>query len=318
MDPIYGEIAALSTALCWAFGSTLFTLGGKRIGSANVNRGRLVVAAIFLSVMHLVLTGSPVPINASPDRWFWLGLSGIVGFIIGDGMLFEAFVIMGPRLSMLMMSLVPIMSAILAWIFLREPLDTLEIFAIAITVSGICWVVADKRNDGSPIKGKKLAIGILCGIGGALGQTVGLVLSKKGLSGGFPALSGNLIRVICAVLILWLITALSGRVKATLESYRDGKAFLALYGALAEELPHDCPRASDDRWHQIVGIQDQGQEFVVNPLRFGVSIPPPEKVNATETHFASAVPGLTFSRGWNRAWDSRRGRPSKASHQLSG
>ena len=228
MDPIYGEIAALSTALCWAFGSTLFTLGGKRIGSANVNRGRLVVAAIFLSVMHLVLTGSPVPINASPDRWFWLGLSGIVGFIIGDGMLFEAFVIMGPRLSMLMMSLVPIMSAILAWIFLREPLDTLEIFAIAITVSGICWVVADKRNDGSPIKGKKLAIGIICGIGGALGQTVGLVLSKKGLSGGFPALSGNLIRVICAVLILWLITALSGRVKATLESYRDGKAFLAL------------------------------------------------------------------------------------------
>lgn len=228
MDPIYGEIAALSTALCWAFGSTLFTLGGKRIGSANVNRGRLVVAAIFLSVMHLIITGNLVPFNASFDRWFWLGLSGIVGFIIGDGMLFEAFVIMGPRLSMLMMSLVPIMGAVLAWIFLREPLDGLEIAAIAITVSGICWVVADKRNESSPIRGKKLALGILCGIGGALGQTVGLVLSKKGLDGGFPALSGNLIRVICAMLILWLITALSGRVETTLKSYRDGKAFLAL------------------------------------------------------------------------------------------
>ncbi len=178
--------------------------------------------------MHLALTGSPMPISASPDRWFWLGLSGIVGFIIGDGMLFEAFVIMGPRLSMLMMSLAPIMSAILAWIFLREPLNGLEIAAIVITVSGICWVVADKRNDGTSIKGKKLAIGLLCGIGGALGQTVGLVLSKKGLEGGFPALSGNLIRVICAVLILWLITALSGRIKTTLKSYRDGKAFLAL------------------------------------------------------------------------------------------
>ncbi len=230
MTPFYGEMAALVTAVCWAFGSTLFTVGGSRIGSANVNRGRLVVAAVFLSMAHFALMGHFLPVSASPTRWFWLGLSGIVGFIIGDGMLFEAFVVMGPRLSMLLMSLVPIISAFLAWIFLHESLNVIEISAIVITVCGILWVVADKQRQSATVRGKRLALGIVLGIGGALGQTFGLVLSKKGLEGGFPALTGNLIRVLCAVLILWLITTVSGRFKRTINSFKDGKAVLALSG----------------------------------------------------------------------------------------
>jgi drug/metabolite transporter (DMT)-like permease len=228
LSPFIGEIAALTTALCWAFGSTFFTLSGSRIGSANVNRGRLIVAALFLSLAHLVITGTPIPYHASMARWFWLGLSGIVGFVIGDGMLFEAFVLMGPRLSMLLMSLVPIISAFLAWVFLGESLNILEMAAIATTVTGILWVVADKQTGSQSIKGKKLGWGIVCGIGGALGQTFGLVLSKKGLDGGFPALSGNIIRVLCAVVVIWAITLASGKGRAAIESFKDKKAFWAL------------------------------------------------------------------------------------------
>jgi drug/metabolite transporter (DMT)-like permease len=230
LTPFYGEMAALVTAVCWAFGSTLFTVGGSRIGSANVNRGRLIVAAVFLSLAHFVMMGHFLPVGAPPVRWFWLGLSGIVGFIIGDGMLFEAFVIVGPRVSMLLMSLVPIMSAFLAWVFLHESLNVIEISAVVITVCGILWVVADKQKQSATVKGKKLALGIALGIGGALGQTFGLVLSKKGLEGGFPALTGNLIRVLCAVLILWLITTLSGKFRGAVNSFKDGKAVLALSG----------------------------------------------------------------------------------------
>jgi len=226
----FGELAALTTAICWAFGSTLFTVSGSRIGSANVNRARLVLAALLLSVSHLVVNGNLLPAGAAPARWFWLGLSGVVGFIFGDGMLFEAFVLIGPRLSMLLMSLVPIMSALLAWIFLGETLRPIEITAIAITVGGIFWVVADKRKESEKNRPRRLVAGIAFGLGGALGQTLGLILSKKGLEGGFPALSGNVIRVVTAALILWLITAVSGKVSSTLKSYRDKKAFLTLSG----------------------------------------------------------------------------------------
>ena len=230
MSPVFGEMAALSTALCWAFGSTFFTLSGARIGSANVNRGRLVVAAVFLCIAHFIITGSFIPLNAAPERWFWLGLSGVVGFVIGDGMLFEAFVIIGPRLSMLLMSLVPIISALSAWIFFGESLKIIEIAAISVTIAGILWVVADKQKENATIHGKRLAAGITCGIGGALGQAYGLILSRRGLQGGFPALSGNIIRVLCAVVVLWLITLLSGKVQGTIRSFWDGKAFLALSG----------------------------------------------------------------------------------------
>jgi drug/metabolite transporter (DMT)-like permease len=226
----YGEMAALATAICWAFGSTLFTISGSRIGSANVNRGRLVVAAILLSVSHLSVTGKLVPIEAPPARWIWLGLSGIVGFIVGDGMLFEAFVLVGARLSMLLMSLVPIMSALLAWIFLGESLRPVEICAIAITVGGIAWVAADKHRESEAIHRRKLPAGIAFGLGGALGQTLGLVLSKKGLEGGFPALSGNVIRVVTAAVIMWLIAAAGRKIPETLRSYRDKRAFAALSG----------------------------------------------------------------------------------------
>ena len=223
-------MAALGTALCWAFGSTCFTLSGSRIGSANVNRGRLIVAAILLCTAHLIIMGNPVPINATPERWFWLGLSGIVGFVIGDGMLFEAFVLVGPRLSMLLMSLVPIISAFFAWIFLGESLNLIEIAAISTTIAGIFWVIADKHNASTHLNAKTLFLGIICGIGGALGQTFGLVLSKKGLEGGFPALSGNIIRVLCALIVIWIITLFSGKVKSAIKSFKDVKALSGLSG----------------------------------------------------------------------------------------
>jgi uncharacterized membrane protein len=134
LDPIYGEIAGIFTAICWAFTSSFFAMSGSIIGSVNVNRLRLAFAAGMLIITHYFYFNSFLPLDASPERWFWLGLSGLVGFVIGDAMLFEAFVIVGARISMLLMSLVPIMSALFAWLFLGEILTLFEIFVICVTV----------------------------------------------------------------------------------------------------------------------------------------------------------------------------------------
>lgn len=219
------------TATCWAFGSSFFTISGSIIGSVNVNRLRLAFAAVMLIIAHYISYGSLLPFNAAPERWFWLGTSGIVGFAIGDAMLFEAFVIVGARVSMLLMSLVPIMSAIFAYLFLGEYLSTVEIFAICVTVGGIGWVVADKNKDRSWVKGGRLLFGIAMGIGGALGQTFGLILSKKGLEGGYSTLSGNLIRVSCALVTIWLLTMIRGKVKSTLRNLGNKKALYPLLAA---------------------------------------------------------------------------------------
>jgi drug/metabolite transporter (DMT)-like permease len=66
------------------------------------------------------------------------------------------------------------------------------------------------------------------GIGGALGQTFGLILSKKGLEGGLPTLSGNFIRIICALAVIWLFTLFRGKISSTVQSLKNKRAFYAL------------------------------------------------------------------------------------------
>jgi drug/metabolite transporter (DMT)-like permease len=216
-----GELAALATSLSFSVGSTMFTAAGRRIGSINVNRTRLIIAALFLSIAHFFLLGTFLPFDAAPERWLWLGLSGVVGLVLGDIFLFQAFVLVGPRLSMLMMSLAPIIAALEAWVFLGETLTGGQIFGILLTLMGIGWVVME--GSGKSKNDRDYGRGILLGLGGAIGQATGLVLAKNGLGGEFSPISANLIRMIAAIVLLWGITFLQGQAKATIQALRNDK-----------------------------------------------------------------------------------------------
>ncbi len=227
-----GELAALATALAFSFGSTFLTLGGRRVGSINLNRTRLIMAIIFLSVAHWVILGTPLPLEAEPHRWLWLGLSGIVGLVLGDIFLFQAFVWIGPRLSMLMMSLAPIIATFFAWIFLGEQMTLGQVFGITVTLVGVAWVVLE-RNGAHKAANPDYARGILYGLGGAVGQAAGLVLAKNGLGGEFSPISANLIRMIAAAIVLWAVTVLQGQARQTIQALVDDHrgALYVLIGA---------------------------------------------------------------------------------------
>ena len=226
-----GEIAALGTSVLWSFTSVLFTLAGRRVGSVIVNRTRLVVAVFFIGLTHWILQGEIIPQDLNPKRVFWLGLSGVVGLVAGDASLFQAFVLIGPRLSMLMMALAPIISTLLAWIFLGEHLGPVDLFAILITVAGITWVVWESNVQLPKVERKNFVLGIILGVGGALGQAVGLITSKLGMEGGFPPLSATLLRMVTAMLFIWLLTIFQGKARSTLYALKDRKATLAIIGA---------------------------------------------------------------------------------------
>ena len=221
-----GEIAALATSFCWSFTSIQFTLAGQRIGSAVVNRARLVVAVLYLSLAHLLLQGELWPIHAEPFRWGWLGLSGTIGLVLGDSCLFQAFLLIGTRRAMLLMTLVPVISTLVAWGWLGETLHPVEMGAVLLTVSGIAWVVSERQPaQGPSVESKgQYALGLLLGLGGALGQALGLVTAKQGLVGDFPSLSATLMRMVVATGVIWLLTLARGQVGATWQALRDRKA----------------------------------------------------------------------------------------------
>ncbi len=217
-----GELAALATSLCFSFTSTFFTLAGRQVGSLVVNRLRLVVAVGLLVGVHWALLGSPLPVGAGGDRWFWLGVSGVIGLVLGDAFLFQAFVWIGPRLSMLLMSLAPVIAALLAWAFLAETLSPGQVLGVGLTVGGIGWValVRDQVRESGPAGRRDYMRGLLFGLGGATGQALGLVTARLGLGGDFSPLSGNLIRMLAALITLWAVTLLARQGRSTLDRLR--------------------------------------------------------------------------------------------------
>jgi drug/metabolite transporter (DMT)-like permease len=222
-----GELAALATALCWTASATFFTLGTRRVGAIVVNRVRLLLAAAFLVFSQWVVFGIPLPLDAGLDRWFWLGLSGVIGLAIGDAFLFQAYVWIGAQQTMLMMTAAPVISAALAWLAFGERLSLLQIVGIAMTIAGIVWVVA--KRDRSPLGAKPQdeRLGLLFGLGAATCQALGLVLAKQGLGSDLPPLSGNVIRMVTASAALWLVTLLQGQAGATVRRIVQNKAALA-------------------------------------------------------------------------------------------
>jgi drug/metabolite transporter (DMT)-like permease len=226
-----GELAALATSVLWSFTSIQFTMAGRRVGSSVVNRVRLVLALLYLSVAHLLLTGQVWPVGAEPYRWLWLSLSGIVGLVLGDASLFQAYVVIGPRRSQLVMTSAPLITTAVAWLWFGETLQPAQLGAMAITIGGIVWVVSERRPTGrrasfpGDANHRAYLTGLLLAFGGALGQAFGLLLARRGLEGDFSPLSATLIRMLVGMVVMWSAALIGGRVNTTLAALRDRRAF---------------------------------------------------------------------------------------------
>lgn len=185
MTPFTGEIFAFATVLCWTMGSQFFEAAGKRAGSAAVNMVRLVLAALFFCATLLVSRGQVLPMDFPAANWAWLGLSGFIGFTFGDMCLFRAFVEIGPRLSMLIMSLTAPVTALIGWGFLGEVYEPLQWLGIAVTISGVAMVILERSRPGAEVNGRRVKtvtiFGVLMAVLGMLGQAVGYIFSKVGM-----------------------------------------------------------------------------------------------------------------------------------------
>ncbi len=214
-----GELAALFTSLCWAVAAVGFTFSSQRVSSIVTNRVRVMIAFLALMVINAVLYGQPIPLQAGGARWFWLMLSGVVGLAVGDAFLFRAFEDVGPRIGLLLLSVAPVFSSIIAWVFFGETLTPIQITGIAVTLAGISWVVL-VRPAGGEQRAKNHVRGVGFGLLGALGQAGGLVLARPALSDDFSPFAATLIRMIAAVVILWGVAFFQKQVGETVDAVR--------------------------------------------------------------------------------------------------
>ncbi len=199
-----GEIASLLTSVLYTATAVVFTRAGRRVGSATVNLVRLGMALPALMILHLALAGSLFPASAGLARFAWLGASGLIGFALGDALLFEAYLLVGPRLTVLVYTLWPMFAALLAWLFLGQAMTGAKVCAMVATLGGIALVVSERGQSAAPqpARARHTTLGILLGSGAAAGQAAGFILAKVGMTGGFSPVSANLIRVVAGALAL--------------------------------------------------------------------------------------------------------------------
>lgn len=218
-----GVLAALSAALCWTVTAVAFESAGKKVGSISVNLIRLVFAFILLSIFNLFTRGMILPIDASGSTWIWLSISGIIGFVIGDLFLFQAYVEIGSRISMLLMSTVPPITAITGFLIMGERITPLGIIGMVTTIIGIALVILTKGSDDKKVKFSHPIKGLIYAFIGALGQAFGLVFSKFGM-GSYNPFAATQIRIIAAIIGFSIVISVTRNWGKLYIAFNDTKA----------------------------------------------------------------------------------------------
>lgn len=228
-----GEIAALLTAVFWTVTALSFEAASKKIGSLAVNLLRLIAGFAFLSVFAYFYRGMIFPVDAGLRTWLWLILSGLIGFVFGDLCLFQAFVVIGARISMLIMALAPPITALVSWIILGETLTLWNFIGMVVTITGIAIVVLTRDGEDAVngVRGRLKfnfpAWGLLLAFGGAVGQATGLVLSKLGMKDYDPFASSQ-IRVMAGIVGFSVIVTIMGQWRELSKATRLRKPMLQL------------------------------------------------------------------------------------------
>lgn len=175
-----GEIISVTVAISWTVCALFCEVATKRLGALPTNMMRMILSLIMLGGVMWWFTGVPYPSGADASTWLWLSLSGLVGYVLGDFCLLNAYALIGSRHTQLLTTLAPPAAALFSWMLMGQKMSALAIVGMFVTLVGIATAIGrpDKAKD-EPMQFSLR--GLLLGIGAGLGQGVGLVLSAKGL-----------------------------------------------------------------------------------------------------------------------------------------
>lgn len=193
-----GEIAAISTALCWAVAARLFRVLGQHFSVLSLNLWKGILSCLLLILITQLFLPS-VSINTSAIAW--LLLSGAIGIGIGDSCFFQALIKIGDSQSILVAeTLAPIFTALLAMVWIAEWLSPMQWLAIAVVLFSVDMVIKVQRNV--PMQLFDLS-GYAFAALAALCQAIGAVISRDVLTTyEIDAFNGSLVRLLGGLVIV--------------------------------------------------------------------------------------------------------------------
>lgn len=242
-----GEIIAIGVAFLWTLSAMFFENAGRRIGSLNLNLIKLLTAFIMLGTTLFCMSGHFIPVQANRAAWVWMILSGLVGFVFGDYFLFKSYIYIDARYSQLMMTLAPPISAISSYLLIGEQMQGLSIIGMLVCLTGIAISILKKGND-TPKHHQAFELklpwrGVLCAFLAAIGQGLGIVLSKQGMlayetvcqidNSFYISFAATQMRIIAGIVGFSLLIICSGGLRSFLNSFKNHKGIgIAVVGSI--------------------------------------------------------------------------------------
>jgi drug/metabolite transporter (DMT)-like permease len=197
---ILSGVAALGAATCWAFGGLIAVEPTRRIGPLAFNRLRMTLVTMVLSALMLATGGWRTLLDGHAMA---LLLSGVVGILLGDSLLFSALARLGPRRNAVLFATNAPMTVLLAWLLLGETLGVWQVVGCLIVTFGVTLAVMFGRGRsagvGSGTAGwdsvsGPLWIGVALALGAALCQAFGVLIAKPALVAGVDPVAASALR----------------------------------------------------------------------------------------------------------------------------
>jgi uncharacterized membrane protein len=142
-----------------------------------------------------------------PASLVMLSISGIIGIAIGDTLFFQALNTLGPRLTVIVGTLGPVVTVAMAVILLGERPSMLSWSGIFMVIAGVTWVVLESLPEDGSVKDKRS--GVKYALLATVCMSSGIIFAKLGLKEGSP-LQATFIRLAAGIAGLAILGAAKG------------------------------------------------------------------------------------------------------------
>lgn len=199
-----GILFSLIAAIAWAISSTISKFLTASIDIFFLNVFRLWGGAVIL-ILFTLLTGRLSVLFMTPkEQVFLIAIAGLIAISIGDTIYIKSLSLVDvSRAFPIAQCTFPVITMIIAIIFLKEPFSSINIAGGFLVVTGIYLVVVKGRNL---IKTSSMSVesdlkGVLLAFLAAATWTAGSVILKTAVIGVDPFIAAT-IRIPIAALVL--------------------------------------------------------------------------------------------------------------------
>jgi drug/metabolite transporter (DMT)-like permease len=180
-----------------------------------MNLVKCLIGIVYIGIV-LLITG----MEAIDGRTYLVLIgSGVLGIALGDSFFFKALVNLGPKLTVLLGTLGPVLTIIMAVALLHERPSGLEWVGAALTLAGVNYVLWEDMPSEEHIK-RKYTAGVFYAVLAGLCMSLGIITAKVGVAEA-SAIQATFIRIIAASVALAFWGLVTGRLQEWVTPFKD-------------------------------------------------------------------------------------------------